>query len=227
MGARKNSSPAGLPDPDAAARLKAARARRYPTAAAAAHAMGFVATSYAQYENGTRGFRTHADRFARFFGVRIEWLITGGGDIAGQSSLSLPIKGYVGAGSLIDEWAEPKASHWALPGDVSAYEVIGDSMRPRFLPGEIILIESKQVADIGVLVGQYAVVRTNDARMMIKILRRGRREGTWNLESINADPEENVVITSAWRYLGALAGAHGALAEHPEKPRSKKTHSPR
>lgn len=64
----------------AAERLRLARQTRgYSTASEAARALGLAASSYNHYENGNLEYNRHAARFARFFGVEVEWLLTGRG----------------------------------------------------------------------------------------------------------------------------------------------------
>lgn len=62
-------------DPDMAARLKSARRHKgFRTATEAAKAMGVPVPTYLGHENGSRGFLTDIPRYARFFGVRWQWL---------------------------------------------------------------------------------------------------------------------------------------------------------
>ena len=62
-------------------RLREARAERFESAADAARALGVSKDTYVQHENGTRGFKRVAERYAEFFRVRLEWLWTGRGDM--------------------------------------------------------------------------------------------------------------------------------------------------
>ena len=167
--------------------------------------------TYSQYENGHRGFSRHARRFAQFFRVNIEWLITGNGLMRSKSSAQvIPIAGLVGAGAsveLINHTAgedPPGEISLPEPGNIAALIVRGESQWPRFLEGEIVLYDPRP-ASVKSLIGQYAVVQDLNGRTMIKILRPGTRLGTWRLESHNAPPEDNVELLGAWRYLGTLA----------------------
>ena len=60
-------------------RLKQARIKSgYASAAQAAEAMGVSSATYAQHENGLRGFpASRAQRYGRFFRVAPEWLLYG------------------------------------------------------------------------------------------------------------------------------------------------------
>lgn len=63
-------------------RLAKARERAgYPSASAAAEAMGIPVATYVQHENGTRGFRfDRAERYARKFKTTPEWILYGTGE---------------------------------------------------------------------------------------------------------------------------------------------------
>lgn len=65
-------------------RLREIRSRKYGTAVAAAEAIGIKPATYIQHENGTRGSgsipRKAAERYADFFRVSLDWLLTGRGD---------------------------------------------------------------------------------------------------------------------------------------------------
>lgn len=64
-----------------ARRLKQARLLRYEHGTDAAEALGLNRQTYLPYENenGRTGFRHRAPHFAQFFGVNLEWLLTGDG----------------------------------------------------------------------------------------------------------------------------------------------------
>ena len=52
----------------------------YESATEAAEAMGARPPTYMGHENGSRGFKAEAERYARFFKVSLEWLLTGRGE---------------------------------------------------------------------------------------------------------------------------------------------------
>jgi len=61
-------------------RLKWAREQaNYAQASDAARAMGVKVATYIAHENGSRKLTRSADRYARFFRVSMEWLLTGRG----------------------------------------------------------------------------------------------------------------------------------------------------
>jgi len=58
----------------------------YETATEAANAMGVPVPTYGGHENGFRGFRADSgQRYAQFFRVSFEWLMTGRGEPRPQS----------------------------------------------------------------------------------------------------------------------------------------------
>jgi len=191
--------------------ILARRKAGYEDAASAARAMGVSEPTYHAHENGTRGFVRALDRYAAFFRVSAEWLRTGDGDLcaAVPAETSVPLLGVVAAGARV-EWASDVEAY-ALPAcvmmpcgpHVGALQVRGDSMYPRFFDGEYVLYDREPVTPRE-LVDKYAIVQTIDGRLMIKILREGRKAGTWRVESHNAPAEDNLELLAAWRYLGTL-----------------------
>jgi hypothetical protein len=65
-------------------RLREARiAAGYETAAAAATAMGIRVPTYTHHENGRNSLSRSGPRYASFFRVSLEWLLTGKGSMRG------------------------------------------------------------------------------------------------------------------------------------------------
>jgi len=63
---------------EAASRLQQSRLLAgYKTATQAANALGVNDRTYAQYENGKRGFKSKVNEFANAFNVSAVWLLTG------------------------------------------------------------------------------------------------------------------------------------------------------
>jgi phage repressor protein C with HTH and peptisase S24 domain len=191
----------------AAARLEAG----YADAASAARAMGVPAPTYQAHENGSRGLGRALERYAAFFRVSADWLLTGKGEMkpARMAPVPIPVVGFVHTGASV-ELLRAKAAHeppaqigFAMTDELGALEVYGDSGRPRFLPGEFILFERSPLPPQE-LVGQCAIVQTKDGRMLVKTLRHGRKPELWRLDSFNADPEEDVELIAAYRYRGVL-----------------------
>jgi phage repressor protein C with HTH and peptisase S24 domain len=213
-------------DLEAAKRLRLAReAAKYDTATAAAEAMGVKVPTYVHHENGNSGLSRAGAKYARFYRISLEWLLTGKGEMRpSREKRFIPIKGYVGGGAIVDIFEEPGERQVEIPaeGDIEAFVVKGDSMRPRFLPGEIVLYDPDPAHSPAELVGQYAVVQTADGQTLIKILRKGSREDRYRLESFNADPIEDVEVSFARRYLGVLPPAKPEPIAATTRPKAKR-----
>lgn len=206
-------------------RLRQARiAAGFETATAAAEAMGIKFPSYAHHENGTSGLSRAGERYARFFRVNLEWLLTGRGDMKDRHP-SLRIMGYVGAGAVVDPIANladqmfPEDIDLPSSEDVEALIVKGDSQWPRYMDGEIILVSRKPVLP-DELIDCYAMVQTLDGRDLIKIIRRSGRPDEWLLESHNAPPEITKLMM-AREYRGTLSPGRRLTLPKPGKPRSR------
>jgi phage repressor protein C with HTH and peptisase S24 domain len=75
------SSPAPIPSQTPHQRLRLAREQAgFARASDAARAMGIEEPTYLGHENGSRGLSRAAARYARFFGVSLDWLIDGRGE---------------------------------------------------------------------------------------------------------------------------------------------------
>jgi phage repressor protein C with HTH and peptisase S24 domain len=199
---------ADMQDQEPKDRLKTARiAAGYAKASDAARAIGVSPERYQSHENGWSGLSRAAPRYARFFRVSLDWLLTGRGDMKSASDSSIPIMGVVTAGQTVIP-ADGEASvlgemSWPGGDEVHGFRVQGESMYPRFLDGELLLVEA-QPKDPRQLLNGYALVQLTDGRRMVKMLRAGSRPGLYTLESHNAPPEHDVDLLAAWRWRGTL-----------------------
>lgn len=136
---------------DASSRLKQAREKgSYHSAKAAAEAMGVPVATYIQHENGTRGFPAKvAERYARFFRVKPEWLLYGkvSADTVIELGPTLYVVGKVEAGAFEEAWQRDNSEWEAFTGrgDVDAplkdrfgLRVSGDSMNLVYPEGTIL-----------------------------------------------------------------------------------------
>jgi len=210
-----------LADQEAAGRLRLAREKAgYESASAAARALGIGEAGYVHHENGTRGFTRNAAKYARVFGVPVGWLLTGRGPQTGSAGVE--IHGRIGAGALVtmaQDEAERASGEWfELPDPKNAWGFIveGDSMRPAFYPGQIVVFSLKSEPEEQ-LVGQYCLVQMkNSGDRFVKILRRGRARDLWRLESHNADPIEDVELLGAYPWLSTHRPRDGRRVVVPE-----------
>ena len=188
-------------------RLKKARQEAgYATATDAAHAMGMKPPTYLGHENGTTGLRrTAAIRYAKFYGLSLDWLLTGSGE--GRRKRLVPVVGYVGAGAEMhpfDDFPMGQGLEHVEPppgeSDCLALRIRGDSMHP-FQEGWLVFYRRDFEGVPENAIGQLCVVQVKDGPILVKVLRRGARKKAWRLESWNAAPREDVKLDWASRVI--------------------------
>lgn len=108
------------------------------------------------------------------------------------------IVGKIGAGGSIifedigatDSVARPPETAGALVG----LEVEGESMLPKFDPGDVVFIsrdhDGVSLADVG----SYCAVRLSTGQTLLKILARGSKPNLFSLRSLNAADMEDVEL---------------------------------
>ena len=173
----------------------------FETAAAAIERFHWQVNSYPANENGNAPFSyAKAKAYAKAYGVRAEWLYDGTGSMRVRNR-GVPIVGKVAAGAegyFEDDYEmgaglgviEPSKSDGRI-----ALIVEGDSMIPRFRPGERVIFGPRHDDPRG-LIGREVMARLTDGRKLLKVLRAGRQDGLWTLYSINSsyDPIEDVEL---------------------------------
>ena len=170
--------------------IEARKAAGYATAAEAARAMNIGVPGYSAHENGNRGLGRAAERYARFFRVNLEWLLTGRGQMKGRR-IGVPLVGKVGAGDvrpIVEAVADGPIDWIELPEDneVWALEIEGDSALPRWRSGDILLVDREPVEPDRML-GLYCVLELADGRRCAKRLQKVR--GIFMLASENKEVE--------------------------------------
>lgn len=194
-------------DPEVVARgdrLRRARvAAGYDQPAEAIQAHGFNENSYYLHENGraTFSFKYAQTRYAPAYSVSPEWLYSGRGPISHTADRGVPILGRVAAGAegdFADDYAMGAADDWleASPTDGRiALRVEGDSMIPLAHAGDVAVFGPRQ-DDPANMVNRRVMARLSDGRKLFKILRPGRRAGTFDLYSLNSayDPIEDAKL---------------------------------
>lgn len=156
----------GTPESDRL--IKARKHAGFDTAASAAEALDVKEPTYMGHENGSRGFKSKAEQYARRFGVSLEWLLTGRGqmerrpahpdlrseDVAAgfdgrrDEPPGLPLVAWVNAGKFADVNSQLPTRRIKLDlirdlgaGDFFATKVEGDSMDRVSPPGSIIIVD--------------------------------------------------------------------------------------
>lgn len=143
-----------------AGRLAEARQRAGMTQSELARRLGVSPQSVQQWEQSGTTPRAHRIKdLALALGVTREWLLVGGSSAesvreVAQQIREVPLVNYIQAG----QWAEiapeiPDARRVSCPIECSdstfALEVVGESMSPEYLPGDIIFIDPEVVAQSG------------------------------------------------------------------------------
>lgn len=206
--ANSTDGAAMIPEMEPGDRLAKARADAgYVSARSAAIAMGANYSTYAQHENKTREVpRDAAVRYARFFRVSLEWLLTGRGTSKDRTA-QVPIIAYVGGGAEvfpIDDHAKGQGLELVdapagLENCVGAI-IRGESMHP-MRAGWLIFWERDQSGVPEDCVGQLCVCQVKDGPTLVKDLHRGSKKGLYRLESWNAPTREDVQLDWASRIL--------------------------
>jgi repressor LexA len=107
-----------------------------------------------------------------------------------------PIMGRVGAGAVIEpdfEQVPPEGlGDIALPFPIMeetvAFEIVGDSMLPKYESGDVIVVYKDQRHPLSSFYGEEAVVRLKTGERYLKTIERGKSPSLVNLTSFNAKP---------------------------------------
>ena len=141
-------------------RLAEARRRAGLSQSELARRIGLKPQSVQQWEQSGTTPRSHRiDKIASALGVSREWLLVGGSAADSirevtQKITEVPILNYVQAG----KWSEvapelPDAQRVSCPVSCStstfALQVVGESMLPEYLPGDVIFVDPEVVAQNG------------------------------------------------------------------------------
>lgn len=114
----------------------------------------------------------------------------------------VPIMGRIGAGGDIqpdyeqvvaDELGQVRVPI-AMPGELVAFEVKGDSMAPRYDPGDIVVVWAEQKRATETFYGEEAAVRTKDGKRYLKTIMQGKTRSAVTLTSFNAKAISNVKL---------------------------------
>lgn len=194
-------------------RLKEIRSRKNLGQAEIAERLGKSVTQISRYETGVDGVSTkQLSDVAAAYGVTVPELF---------EPEEVPVVGRVGAGAevlYIDNYPLGVAASTVprppgLKGEMVAVQVVGDSMQDRYFEGDLLFYNSESEAADADVVGRYCVVNVDDGRMLVKKVLRGKKFGTWRLESPNAPPIVDVHLRWA-----APVRAVVTPPRSPEKP---------
>ncbi|WP_441237555.1 S24 family peptidase [Bradyrhizobium sp. 930_D9_N1_4] len=141
-----------------------------------------------------------------------------------------PIMGRVGAGAVIEpdyEQVPPEGlGEIALPFPIMeetvAFEIVGDSMLPKYESGDVIVVYKDQRHPLSSFYGEEAVVRLKTGERYLKTIERGKSPSVVNLTSFNAKPIVGVKL----EWLGEIClsmpkGQLERLRAKSARPRKK------
>jgi repressor LexA len=114
----------------------------------------------------------------------------------------VPIMGRVGAGAVIEpdlEQIPPEGLGdielpFPLAGETIAFEVVGDSMLPKYENGDVIVVYKDQRHPVSTFYGEEAAVRLKTGERYLKTIERGKTASQVNLTSFNSKPINGVKL---------------------------------
>ncbi len=123
---------------------------------------------------------------AKFFNVPLAYLLEGS-DVA--------VVGKIGAGGSVAFEQAENFGHVPRPpdtdGELIGLEIEGDSMLPKFDPGDVVYISPGPQGVNMALLGSYCACRLVTGETYLKILSRGTAPGLYTLRSLNAADMED------------------------------------
>jgi len=183
-----------------------------------AHAASLAAKRPDAIRNLKRAVKNHDRRgvttetlmaLAPVLKTKAAWLLEGVGEPTPGNTVQ--VVGRIGAGAeILPEFEQipPEGLYeievpFPIANDAIAFQVEGDSMWPRYDPGDVIICW-RQGTNVDEVVGWEAAVRTTDGKRYLKRIQRGGSSGTFDLESHNAAPIRGVRIEWAAEIKGVV-----------------------
>lgn len=119
---------------------------------------------------------------------------------------AVPLLGTIGAGGTVaffkdDHEAEYVPRPPLAPGRLMALRVFGDSMLPKYEPGDVVYVRRDHDGVLPQDIGRYCAVHCGDGGTYLKILTQGTEPGRFTLRSLNAADMENMEVIWAARVL--------------------------
>ncbi|MGO7921990.1 XRE family transcriptional regulator [Rhizobium ruizarguesonis] len=181
-------------------RIREIRKERELTIEELAEKTGLSVSYTGRLENGERNLSVkNMNLFAHALDVEPQDLLV---VPKAKSTNVIAVMGRIGAGAEIlpeEEQIPPEGLYeietpFPLPEDAIAFEVVGESMWPRYDDGDIVVCWRQGVVVEEVL-GWEAAVRTASGKRYLKRVLKGGEKGTFDLESHNAPPIRGVRLT--------------------------------
>ncbi len=175
--------------------------------------MGVGVPGYNSHENGNRGLGRGdiSARYAKFFRVSLEWLLSGKGDMRGRGKGSIPLLGHVGAGSSVqpitDSAWDETVDHVDLPDPASCFalQVRGDSGFPRYEDSDILICERMPISP-DQMINRYCVLDLADGRRVAKRLKKYHGRYMLQSENIEVGLEDAPMIIACYRIVATIEG---------------------
>lgn len=180
-------------------RIRALREERDQTIEDLAEATGLSVSYLSRLESGQRNLSVkNMNLIAGALAVSTRDLLPANEP---EKSTTVAVMGRIGAGAEIspdDEQVPPEGLYeietpFPIPDDAIAFEVAGESMWPRYDPGDVIICWNQSVSADEVL-GWEAAVKTANGQRYLKRVLKGSEPGTFDLESHNAAPIRGVQL---------------------------------
>lgn len=171
----------------------------------AAAALGTTRNQYAKLEGGSRRL---SDKWIKLAG---EAYGVDPGDVVTERAGSVPIAGYVGAGTEMHFYAETQGPLDEAPApedgtpETVAAEVRGESLGPLF-NGWRVYFDDRREPVTDDLVGRLCVVGLADGRVLVKQLLRGRMEGRFALHGQFGEPVLDADVLWAAKVKSMMPG---------------------
>jgi transcriptional regulator with XRE-family HTH domain len=111
----------------------------------------------------------------------------------------VPLLGQIGAGGAIAYFNEDAEMEFVprpplAPGRLMALSVIGESMLPKYEPGDVIYVRRDHEGVLPQYLGRYCAVHLSDGGTYLKILAPGSAPERYTLRSLNAADIGNVEV---------------------------------
>lgn len=177
-------------------RLRALRQMAKMSQEDLAQVLGVGRPQISKYENGTDEMRDYTiERASQHFGVTPAFIRYGD-----TEARMARVVGKVGAGGHVEAIEQPPWRHIEVPAswhDALALEIEGTSCWPMYDDGDDIVVRGERRLILEEILGKMCVVETSDGLGLVKRVRKGSAIGLFTLESPNAPPIEDVVLSSA------------------------------
>ena len=183
--------------------LRALRDMRGWTQDQAAAALGTTRNQYAKLEGGSRRL---SDKWIKAAGDAYG---VDPGEIVTERSATVPVAGFVGAGTEMHFYGEGQGPIDEAPApegatsDTVAAEVRGDSLGSIFA-GWRVYFDDRRAPVTDDLLGRLCIVGLADGRILVKVVTRGREPGRFELHGQFGDPILDAELAWAARVTAVM-----------------------